>query len=72
MKIVFALILGAVIGLVLTCITIASWIAGTLRIDSSDEDGPYLFLELDCTVNFLKKRKYVLFKVNPTNYISQN
>lgn len=44
---------------------------GTLRIDSSDPDGPYLFLELATDPNIIKKEKYVLLKVDTRSYISQ-
>ena len=44
---------------------------GTLRIDSSDPDGPYLFLELETEPNVIKKEKYVTLKVDTRSYISQ-
>lgn len=44
---------------------------GTLRVDSSDSDGPYLFLELETDPNAIKKEKYVLMKVDTRSYISQ-
>lgn len=44
---------------------------GTLRIDSSDPDGPYLFLELETDPNIIKKEKHVFLKVNTKSYISQ-
>ncbi len=44
---------------------------GTLRVDSSDPDGPYLFLELETDPSVIKKEKYVLLKVNTKSYISQ-
>ena len=44
---------------------------GTLRVDSSDPDGPYLFLELETDPNAIKKEKYVLMKVDTRSYISQ-
>lgn len=44
---------------------------GTLRVDSSDPDGPYLFLELETDLNVIKKEKYVLMKVDTRSYISQ-
>ena len=44
---------------------------GTLRVDSSDPDGPYLFLELATDPNVIKKEKYVLLKVDTRSYISQ-
>ena len=44
---------------------------GTLRVDSSDPDGPYLFLELETDPNVIKKEKYILLKVDTKSYISQ-
>lgn len=44
---------------------------GTLRIDSSDPDGPYLFLELETDPNIIKKEKHILLKVDTKSYISQ-
>lgn len=44
---------------------------GCLRVDTSDPDGPYLFLELAEDVNTVCNREYVLLEVNMSNYISQ-
>lgn len=44
---------------------------GTLRIDSSDPDGPYLFLELETDPSIITKEKSVLLKVDTRSYISQ-
>ena len=44
---------------------------GTLRVDSSDPDGPYLFLELETDPSIITKEKSVLLKVDTRSYISQ-
>lgn len=44
---------------------------GTLRVDSSDPDGPYFFLELETHPEFIKKEKYVTLKVDTRSYVSQ-
>ena len=44
---------------------------GTLRIDRSDEDGPYLFLELSKNIPAFDKKKKVIMSVRDENYISQ-
>lgn len=44
---------------------------GTLRVDSSDPDGPYMFLELSTDPNNIKKEKYVTLRVNTKSYISR-
>ena len=43
---------------------------GTLRIDSSDPDGPYMFLELETDPGVIKKEKYVVLKVDTKSYNS--
>ena len=44
--------------------------SGTLRIETSDPDGPYLFLELTTDVRTLMRKKNASFSVEVTN-ISQ-
>lgn len=44
---------------------------GTLRIDTSDPDGPYLFLELHTGVGEVMQHKQVTMNVSTENYISQ-
>lgn len=73
MDILIAVILGLVCGVGITLAVVYNKAIGTLRLDSSDPyEKPYIFLELnsDCG-NFLKK-KFVVLKVNPKPYISQN
>jgi len=45
-------------------------VSGTLRVDQSDPDGPYLFLELDGNVNVIQS-EYVTFRVRVENYLPQ-
>lgn len=45
---------------------------GTLRVDTSDPDGPYLFLELHTPVSEVMKQKQVTLDVSTESYISQN
>lgn len=45
-------------------------IMGTLRVDRSDPDGPYLFLELDKPLSSFENDKYVVFRVKNENLIS--
>ena len=46
-------------------------LAGTLRIDTSDPDGPYMFLELSEPVYTILNEEYVRLKVNKESYISR-
>ena len=64
-------IAGGMLGCVLTKSMYSKKPIGVLRIDSSDPDGPYLFLELETDPNVLKKEKYITLKVDTKSYISQ-
>lgn len=44
---------------------------GVIRIDSSDPDGPYMFLEIATSVEDVMSRKYITLEVNTESYISQ-
>lgn len=44
---------------------------GALKVDRSDPDGPYIFLELYTDVNHLCKKKRVILEVDLKNCISQ-
>lgn len=65
------MVLGVSTGSVITQLILKSRSIGTLRVDNSDPDGPYLFLELETSPDTLEHATYVQMKVNKTNYISQ-
>lgn len=65
------LVLGVAIGIASEKCRIGRSITGTLKIDSSDPDGPYLFLELDRTVDYVKSKDCVILRVDASNYLSQ-
>lgn len=46
-------------------------VSGKLKIDSSDPDGPYLFLELKEDVDDIQQRKYAILEVDMSGYVSQ-
>lgn len=43
---------------------------GNLRVDRSDSDGPYLFLELENDPGDISRLTYAIFKVDVRDYIS--
>lgn len=74
MDVIIAIIVIICIGVIGYCLAVKKYSKkpiGTLRIDSSDPDGPYLFLESETDPNIIKKEKYVLLKVDTRSYISQ-
>lgn len=75
MAYVFSFLFGLAIG----CITLLVMkrrinrkIAGTLRVDRSDPDGPYMFLELEPgSMPDIERSSYVTLKVDTHSYISR-
>lgn len=54
------------------CLRLTENIVGTLRVDRSDPDGPYLFLELSENINKVINREYIALKVEIKDYISRD
>lgn len=46
--------------------------AGTLVVDCSDPDGPFLFLELGSSVERIEREETVLLRVERRKYLSQD
>lgn len=70
MEIAIVFVIGILIGMIVSEIISRNDSIGTLRVDSSDpDDGPYLFLELSKDVNHIKRKKYIVLKVNTNSYI---
>lgn len=65
--IIFAI--GVIIGCVLSSIVRRTKSVGKLRIDTSDPDGPFMFLELSKGVGDISARKQVLLQVDLNSYI---
>ena len=70
---VLLVLLGFVGGMTVFLICLTTRSIGTLRVDQSDPtEQPYLFLELDKPVESVINKKYVVFRVNKKNFISQD
>lgn len=68
MEVVYVVI-GIVIGFVVSSIIRRKHSVGFLRIDKSDPDGPYLFLELKKSVNKIVTQRTVLLEVKREDFI---
>lgn len=66
---VFIFLIGITLGITFEKILFKKVNIGTLKIDNSDEDGPYLFLELSKSISSFNKCKQVLMTVKEENYI---
>lgn len=69
---VMAFVLGGLTGYILTSIVNTlkrPKTYGDLRLDNSDSDGPYLFLELHKDVAALEKLDYVTLKVKREDFL---
>lgn len=60
---------GILIGFAVSAISRRKHPVGFLRIDKSDSDGPYLFLELKKSVNEIVTQKTVLLEVKREDFI---
>lgn len=61
--------LGTVVGAIFTGIVFRFFLVGTLRVDHSDPDGPFLFLELSKRVESVVSKKYVIMRVKVKDFI---
>lgn len=68
MEVIYVTI-GIVIGFAVSFIIYRKHPVGFLRIDKSDSDGPYLFLELKKSVNEIIAQKTVLLEVKREDFI---
>lgn len=67
------LLLGVLIGVIVTTILQRTFTYGTIRCDHSDPDSPpYLFLELSTSLHTLIRKKYVTLRVQVKDFISQD
>lgn len=63
-------ILGMTVGIAGLCIGLTAKSDGTLRIDSSDPDGPYMFLEVRRSIEDIRKKPFVILRVNLKSYLN--
>lgn len=66
---VIYVVIGIVIGFIVSSIIRRKHPVGFLRIDKSDSDGPYLFLELKKSINEIVTQKTVLLEVKRKDFI---
>lgn len=61
---------GLLCGVILTMVIkrVRTHVDGNLRIDRSDPDGPYLFLEMSNAIDVTSRKKQVLFDVIDKDY----
>lgn len=70
---VVGVLIGVCIGMVWRGVYLKTHSIGDLRVDHSDPDGAYLFLELseDQSVRTIEQQNYVMLKVKVEDIISQ-
>lgn len=70
MAYIFIIVATLIFGYVLGVLAASDKPVGTLRVDQSNEDGPYMFLELETDPIYIMRRKKVLLNVLVKDYIS--
>lgn len=63
------LAVGLIVGVLIGTLLSRAHTMGALRIDNSDPDGPYLFVELSRGVHDISRMKTVKFTVKVENFI---
>lgn len=73
---IIALLIGVAIGCIIMSVIQFKernrQFIGYIRIDTSDDDGPWPFLESRIPMDQLMKRKYVIVRIVNENYGSQD
>lgn len=69
MNLVIVFALGILVGIILTGIVFRFFLVGMLRVDRSDPDGPFLFLELSKRIESVISKKYVVLRVKVKDFI---
>ena len=67
LAIIFAL--GVLVGAIFTGIVFQLFSVGTLRVDNSDPDGSFLFLELSKRIEAVVSKKYVVLRVKAKDFV---
>lgn len=70
MELFIIFMIGVAVGAIITKIVLSNKSVGTLKYDTSDPDGPYLFLEVTKDLDSIRLRKYITLKVDTKNYVS--
>lgn len=63
-------LLGLVVGCILATVVSKPNHVGSLRVHTSDPDGPYLFLQLEQNIDSVLKEDYVTLKVDVRDFVS--
>lgn len=69
MDMAISLGIGIVIGIIFSRIVFRFISIGNLRVDHSDPDGPFLFLELSKRIESVVRKKYVVMRVKEKDFI---
>lgn len=72
MLMVVIFITGFLVGCGITVAIFKQKCVGALRVDTSDPDGPFIFLESSKSIDFIASKKSVMLEVNLKNYISHD
>lgn len=67
MDILVALLIGVLLGMSFLALMSSTVADGIMRVNTSDPDGPYLFLELNTDIHTIMRKKNVNFRVKIDN-----
>lgn len=72
LKLFVMYMVGVFMGYILAKVLSRPKAIGSIVIDRSDEDGPYLFLELSESIDAFSDKKQVCVEIKNTDFLSHN
>lgn len=72
LELVVVYCVGVFMGYILAKVLNRPKTVGTIRIDRSDEDGPYLFLELEQPLHTFARKKHVCVEIKNVDFLPRN
>lgn len=72
LELVVIYFVGVLTGVILGKVLSRPNTIGTIRIDRSDADGPYMFLELDKPLHTFENDKHVCVEIKNVNFLPHN
>lgn len=70
MQAIVIFIIGFLVGCGIAVAILRSKCIGILLVNTSDPDGPFIFLEASKNIDFIASQKSVMLKVNLKSYVS--
>lgn len=72
LELIAVYLVGVFMGYILAKVLTKPKLIGAIRIDRSDPEGPYLFLELDMPIHTFENKKHVCVEIKNVDFLPRN